>query len=90
MAGFFPAIFTPVEFGYLQPDRRMLDHVNLEERLFAEEQQGITQICYSPLRLRALLREAGFRLQRMEVRSSTHPTQQSTHAPTTGWVTTPT
>ena len=67
MAGFFPAIFTPVEFGYLQPDRRMLDHVNLEERLFAEEQQGITQIFYSPLRLRALLREAGFRLQRMEV-----------------------
>ncbi len=67
MAGFFPTFFTPVEFGYLQSDRRMLDQVNLEERRFAEEQQGITQIFYSPLRLRAVLREAGFRLQRMGI-----------------------
>ena len=67
LAGFFPTIFTPVEFGYLQPDRRMLDQVNLEECRFAEEKQGITQIFYSPLRLRAVLREAGFRLERMEL-----------------------
>ena len=67
LAGFFPTNFTPVEFGYLQPDRRMLDQVNLEECRFAEEKQGITQIFYSPLRLRAVLREAGFLLERMEV-----------------------
>ena len=67
LAGFFATIFTPLEFGYLQPDRRMLDQVNLEECRFAEEQQGITQIFYTPLRLRAVLREAGFGLTRMEV-----------------------
>jgi len=67
LAGFFPTIFTPVELGYLQPDRRMLDQVNLEECRFSEEKQGLTQIFYSPLRLRAVLREAGFRLERMEV-----------------------
>ncbi len=67
LAGFFPTIFTPLELGYLQPDRRMLAQVNLEECRFAEEKQGVTQIFYSPLRLRAVLREAGFELQRMEV-----------------------
>ena len=67
LAGFFPTIFTPVELGHLQPDRRMLDRVNLEECRFAEDRQGLTQIFCTPLRLRALLGEAGFRLHRMEV-----------------------
>lgn len=67
LAGFFPTILTPLEFGYLQPDRRMLDRVNMEECRFTEDKQGVTQIFYTPLRLRAVLREAGFVLTRMEV-----------------------
>ncbi len=67
LAGLFASIHAPLEMGYLQPDRAILDQVNLEECRFAERQQGITQIFYSPLRLRAVLAEAGFRLDRMEV-----------------------
>ena len=67
LAGLFASILAPLEMGYLQPDRAILDQVNLEECRFAERRQGITQIFYSPLRLRMVLAEAGFRLDRMEV-----------------------
>ena len=67
LAGLFASILAPLEMGYLQDDRAILDQVNLEECRFAERQQGITQIFYSPLRLRMVLGEAGFRLDRMEV-----------------------
>jgi len=67
LAGLFASILAPLEMGYLQPDGAILDQVNLEECRFAERKQGITQIFYSPLRLRMVLAEAGFRLDRMEV-----------------------
>jgi len=67
LAGLFASIHAPLEIGYLQPGQALLDQVNLEECRFAERQQGITQIFYSPLRLRMVLAEAGFRLDHMEV-----------------------
>ena len=67
LAGLFASIHAPLEIGYLQPGQTLLDQVNLEECRFAERRQGITQIFYSPLRLRMVLAEAGFRLDHMEV-----------------------
>lgn len=67
MAGFFASIHAPLEMGYLQHDRAMLTQVDVAECRFTERLQGLTQIFYSPLRWRMILKEAGFRLDRMEV-----------------------
>ena len=67
LAGFFASIHAPLEMGYLQHDRAMLTQVDVAECRFTERLQGLTQIFYSPLRWRMILKEAGFRLDRMEV-----------------------
>ena len=67
LAGVFATVHAPLEMGYLQDDRAILAQVNLEECRFTERLQGVTQIFYTPLRLRMVLAGAGFRLDRMEV-----------------------
>jgi SAM-dependent methyltransferase len=70
LIGFFPTSLCTLDLGYLEqgPERkRILERVNPERSTVYETNQGITQIFYTPLRLRYLLKNSGFSLDRMQV-----------------------
>ena len=67
--GLFPTIFAPADIGFCEErERWRLELVDLlHSRYCFDEHVGATHILYTPLRLRAILREAGFTAVRMEV-----------------------
>jgi hypothetical protein len=67
LIGMFPTILCAVDAGYLQADRAELEQVDLERSSFYEKSQALWQIFYTPLRLRQILKEAGFHMRKMEV-----------------------
>lgn len=67
LIGMFPTIFATVDISYIEEDRERLRFVDFERSAFYEEKQGLWQIYYTPLRLRRILLESGFKLNRMEI-----------------------
>lgn len=67
--GLFPTIFAPADIGYCEErERWRLELVDLlHSRYCFDEHVGATHILYTPLRLRAILREAEFMAVHMEV-----------------------
>ena len=67
--GLFPTIFAPADIGFCEErERWRLELVDLpQSRYCFDEYVGATQILYTPLRFRAILREAGFAALQMEV-----------------------
>jgi len=67
LVGMFPTIFAPIDIAYLEKTRDRLQYVDLERSSLYETKQKIWQIFYTPLRLRQILKEAGYRLEKMEI-----------------------
>ncbi|MEN8220223.1 MAG: methyltransferase domain-containing protein [Pseudomonadota bacterium] len=68
--GFFPTIFMPLEISTLCPSR--LDWqtdgtIDLYKNTFYEHGQKMLQMFYSPLRLRHIFKEVGFKLKNFQV-----------------------
>lgn len=58
--GLFPTIFGLADLGYCDPNYRdWLDRLDLHESRYRDQVQKQSQILYTPLRLRAILLEAG-------------------------------
>ncbi len=67
MLGFFPTVFATLDIASIERDSDRAGLVDLATSSLYEEKQGVRQIFYTPLRLRLVLREAGFGIDRMEV-----------------------
>ena len=67
LLGLFPTIFAAVDIAHLEENRERLKLVDLERSLCFEDKQEAQQIFYTPLRLRYILKEAGFHLELMEI-----------------------
>jgi SAM-dependent methyltransferase len=67
--GLFPTIFAPADIGFCEErERWRLELVDLlHSRYCFDEHVGATHILYTPLRLRAILRDAEFTAVHMEV-----------------------
>jgi ubiquinone/menaquinone biosynthesis C-methylase UbiE len=79
LIGFFPTIFAAFEIALLTKDSERLAMIDLQTSIKYEPMQTASQIFYTPLRLRAILRSAGFVLNSMEVvfLDSDHMLQQA-------------
>lgn len=66
IVGYFPTIFAAFEIQSIDA-RAITGAIDVHKCLFYEERQRMHQIFYSPLRLRRILKEAGFRLDLMEI-----------------------
>ncbi len=67
LIGLFPTIFAAVDIAYLEPSRQRLECVDLERSALYETQQNLWQIFYTPLRLRQIIKEAGYHLDKTEI-----------------------
>ncbi len=67
LLGFFPTVFSSLEIAHVSNDQRRKDDLDLERSMKFEPAQKAFQIFYTPLRLRMILREAGFELVSMEI-----------------------
>lgn len=67
LLGFFPTIFAAVDISILEENKKRMSFINLEESSFYEEKQKISQIFYTPLRLRMILNKTGFIKSTMEI-----------------------
>lgn len=67
LVGYFPTIFCAVDIDAVDPSAGLGSRIDLKRSRIHEKKQGMDQIFYTPLRLRLVLREAGYRLGRMEV-----------------------
>jgi SAM-dependent methyltransferase len=69
LVGLFPTIFAPADIGFCEErERWRLELVDLlGSRYRFDEHAMATHILYTPLRLRAILREVGFAALRMEI-----------------------
>jgi hypothetical protein len=67
LLGFFPTVFSTLEIAHVSNDQRRQADLDLERSMKFEPAQDAFQIFYTPLRLRMILREAGFDLLSMEV-----------------------
>jgi hypothetical protein len=65
--GYFPTLFAPFEIALLSGDESRIEAMDLPSSTFYEAGQDAHQIFYTPLRLRVILREAGFVLQTLEI-----------------------
>lgn len=66
LIGFFPTIFCALDIANIDKSE-WLPHIDVKNNSFYEEVQKIWQIFYTPLRLRLILKEAGFIVDKMEV-----------------------
>jgi ubiquinone/menaquinone biosynthesis C-methylase UbiE len=66
LIGFFPTIFAAFEIALLTEDSERLAMIDLKTSMKYEPMQNASQIFYTPLGLRSILREAGFVLNSME------------------------
>lgn len=61
LVGLFPTIFSHADLFYCDPGGENGLHLfDLQNSRYHDPSQGLSQILYTPLRLRAILREAGF------------------------------
>jgi hypothetical protein len=67
LVGFFPTAFASFEIAVISNDDERRATVDLERSTKYEPAQQDYQIFYTPLRLRMILREAGFQVEQMEV-----------------------
>jgi len=67
LVGFFPTVFASFEIASVSNDHERQATVDLERSTKYEPAQDDHQIFYTPLRLRMILREAGFEIASMEV-----------------------
>jgi SAM-dependent methyltransferase len=65
LIGLFPTVFTDVDLLSLGHDNQPV--IDVRRNLIFESAQGVWQLAYSPLRLRLILREAGFELTQMRI-----------------------
>ena len=66
LVGYFPTIYAAFEIQTIDV-KAITGAIDVRKCLFYEERQGMHQIFYTPLRLRRVLKEAGFRLTHMEI-----------------------
>lgn len=64
MVGFFPTVFSIVDMAFLDDPTR-LRRVDFQRSSFRSE--NFSQVFYTPLRLRQVLREVGFTIDRFEL-----------------------
>jgi SAM-dependent methyltransferase len=67
LVGLFPTVLATVDIASVERSEARMRLADLERSSFYEEKQGLEQIFYTPLRLRVVLREAQFELEKMEV-----------------------
>jgi SAM-dependent methyltransferase len=67
LVGFFPTVFATLDIALISDDERRRATLDLERSSKYEPDQQAHQIFYTPLRLRMILREAGFEVVSMEV-----------------------
>jgi SAM-dependent methyltransferase len=67
LVGYFPTAFCGFEIGCIDPSSGWKELVDVDASTFHEVSMGVSQIFYTPLRLRRLLVQSGFVLERMEV-----------------------
>jgi SAM-dependent methyltransferase len=67
LIGFFPTVFASCDIAIVSHDAERRATVDLERSTKYEPAQDAYQIFYTPLRLRMILREAGFDIELMEV-----------------------
>ena len=67
LLGMFPTIFSAPYISYVDNDPDWLEVVDLERSAYYEDKQKLWQIFYTPLRLRRVLIESGFKLKKMEI-----------------------
>ncbi len=67
LLGFFPTVFASVDLAYLEKTRDRLDLVNIQNSTIYEPKQNATQIFYTPLRLRSILKNTGYDIVSFEI-----------------------
>jgi SAM-dependent methyltransferase len=67
LVGFFPTVFATLDIATISHDPRRHADLDLERSMKYEPAQEAFQIFYTPLRLRLILREAGFDVSSMEI-----------------------
>jgi SAM-dependent methyltransferase len=67
LLGFFPTVFASLDIALISNDEERRATIDLERSTKYEPAQDDHQIFYTPLRLRMILREAGFEIVSMEV-----------------------
>ena len=70
MIGYFPTLISLYEIGHLEEEpigSRLLERLDFKNNIADEGEQGGSQVIYTPLRLRYVIREAGFALDKMEI-----------------------
>ncbi len=67
LIGFFPTIFATLEIAHLKNDEKWLECIDIKKSSFYEQKQKLWQIFYTLLRLRFILREAGFAKETIEI-----------------------
>lgn len=65
--GFFPTIFATLDLAYCIGEEWRASQLDLVTSSYNEPKQNVTQIFYTPARLRVILREAGLELDRMQI-----------------------
>lgn len=67
MVGLFPTVLATLDLAYVLGEPERADAIDLGRSSYSEPKQGVTQIFYTPVRLRVILQEAGLSLERMEI-----------------------
>ena len=67
LIGFFPSVFCALDMAYLEDDFKRAEQIDLKRNTYSDEIQEVTQIFYTPLRLRMVMQEAEFSLNKMEI-----------------------
>ncbi len=67
MLGYFPTIFASIDIAYLEPTKDRMSLVDIDKSSFYEEKQNLWQIFYTPLRLRRILKQTNFIMDKMEI-----------------------
>lgn len=67
LIGFFPTIFCSVDLMYTAGKVSFADLIDIKENKFYDPNQHVSQIFYSPLNLRKILRETDYNLWTMEI-----------------------
>jgi 2-polyprenyl-3-methyl-5-hydroxy-6-metoxy-1,4-benzoquinol methylase len=67
LVGIFPTIFCPIDIGYLDKSTSFLEDADIMTNTLIEKKQNTKQIFYTPLRLRYVLKEAKFKIEKFEV-----------------------
>jgi len=67
LIGYFPTILCALDIDHLDSRLGWTKRIDMQRNSFYEPKQRIHQIFYTPLRLRYIIKEAGFNLEKMEI-----------------------